>query len=52
MRTRYAIRSGQLVKQPCQVCGDPKSQAHHDDYSKPLEVQWLCSKHHGERHRR
>lgn len=41
-----AIRDGRLVRQPCEVCGDPKSQAHHEDYSKPLEVRWLCFVHH------
>lgn len=41
-----AIRDKRLVRLPCQVCGDPKSQAHHPDYSKPLAVEWLCFKHH------
>jgi len=43
------IRSGRLAPQPCEVCGE-KAIAHHDDYSKPLEVKWLCHKHHRERH--
>lgn len=46
-----AIRDGKIKKMPCVVCGDKKSQAHHDDYDKPLDVVFLCSKHHGERHR-
>jgi len=45
-----AIRDGRLVRQPCRVCGDPKAQAHHHDYSKPLDVEWLCRKHHLEAH--
>jgi hypothetical protein len=45
-----AVRKGSLVPQPCRVCGK-KAQAHHDDYSKPLDVIWLCPVHHGERHR-
>jgi len=47
-----AIRDGRLMKEPCEVCGVEKTDAHHDDYSKPLEVRWLCRKHHGERHRK
>jgi len=46
-----ALRSGRLTKQPCEVCGAKKVDAHHDDYSKPLEVHWLCRTHHGERQR-
>lgn len=48
---RRAVLRGILVRQPCEQCGDEKSQAHHDDYSKPLVVRWLCAKHHGEHHR-
>jgi hypothetical protein len=43
---------GKLIKQPCAVCGDPNSQKHHPDYSKPLEVIWLCPDHHHELHRK
>lgn len=45
-----AIRDGKLTKQPCEVCGDEKVHAHHDDYAKPLDVRWLCKKHHNEWH--
>ena len=45
-----AIKSGKLVKQPCEICGNTKVQAHHDDYSKPLEIRWLCTKHHSKHH--
>lgn len=45
-----AIRDGKLFRQPCEVCG-AKAQAHHDDYSKPLDVRWLCSTHHAEWHK-
>jgi len=44
------IRQGVVIPQPCEVCGI-KGQSHHNDYSKPLEVRWLCTKHHGEQHR-
>ncbi len=41
-----AIRRGSISQQPCEVCGDTKSHAHHEDYSKPLDVNWLCRFHH------
>lgn len=54
LRARQAIRdrvfNGTLKRQPCEVCGNEKSEAHHEDYLKPLEVKWLCSKHHKELH--
>lgn len=46
----YAIKTGKIVSQPCEVCGDPHADAHHDDYSKPYEVRWLCRRHHREAH--
>ncbi len=51
-KLRHAVKIGKIKKLPCDVCGDKKSQAHHPDYTKPLEVIWLCSLHHGEIHRR
>lgn len=47
-----AIRDGRLLKEPCEVCGNERVDAHHDDYSKPLDVRWLCRKHHMQHHRR
>jgi hypothetical protein len=49
--TWKAINEGLLKRQPCEVCGTEQDvQSHHDDYSKPLEVRWLCRKHHREHH--
>ena len=47
---KRAVASGLLVKEPCYKCGDVRSQAHHNDYNKPLEVLWCCAKHHSELH--
>jgi hypothetical protein len=44
------LKRGLIVKNPC-YCGETNSQAHHSDYSKPLEVVWLCRKHHLEVHK-
>ena len=48
--TTNAIARGKLIQQPCVVCGIPDSHAHHEDYSRPLEVIWLCAQHHRELH--
>jgi hypothetical protein len=50
-RVKYALKTGRLIKMPCERCGDKTSEAHHDDYSKPLNVIWLCSLHHKQRHK-
>lgn len=45
------VKSGDIIKKPCEVCGKERSLAHHPNYAKPLEVKWLCQKHHSEIHR-
>lgn len=46
-----AVEKGLITKWPCEVCGDEKAEAHHEDYNKPLDVKWLCKKHHMVLHR-
>jgi hypothetical protein len=47
---QHAVRDGRIVRGPCEVCGNANTHGHHDDYSKPLDVRWLCRKHHDEWH--
>lgn len=44
-----AIKKGLMKRLPCQVCGI-KAQAHHPDYLKPLDILWLCKRHHHDVH--
>jgi ribosomal protein S27AE len=48
----YAVKSGKLKRGKCEVkgCVEITTFAHHEDYSKPLEVKWLCRKHHRAAH--
>lgn len=43
---RQARRTGALKQEPCELCSDPETVAHHDDYGEPLVVRWLCRSHH------
>lgn len=40
----YALEVGRLIRSPtCEECGrEGPVQGHHEDYSKPLVVVWLC----------
>ena len=45
-----AVKSGELKREPCERCSREPSQAHHEDYSRPLDVVWLCSQCHSDEH--
>jgi len=45
----HALRDKKLFELPCFICGE-KAEAHHHSYSLPLDVVWLCKKHHMEIH--
>jgi len=49
----YAVKLG-MIKKPevCSKCGSNiRIEGHHEDYTKPLDVQWLCKVCHVARHR-
>lgn len=47
---RNAMKKGELERKPCIECGSLNSDAHHEDYNKPLDVIWLCRIHHIRHH--
>jgi hypothetical protein len=47
-----ALKTGRLIKKQCEICGNKDSHAHHEDYTKPLDVIWLCREHHQKHHGR
>lgn len=49
-KVNNAIRDKKLFREPCESCGAENSVAHHDDYSKPLDVRWLCQACHKQWH--
>jgi ribosomal protein S27AE len=52
LAVQRALKHGELIKTPCEVCGEAKVDAHHDDYKSPLAVRWLCRRHHVRLHKR
>ncbi len=50
-RANALQKLGELVPQPCRTCGASKVEKHHPDYSKPLNVIWLCRPCHLRLHR-
>ena len=52
-KLRRQVKIGNIVRPTvCSDCGstDRKIQAHHNDYSKPLDVVWVCSLCHAKIH--
>lgn len=46
-QVKKAIQSGSLIRGACIICGSTERiEGHHEDYSKALDVVWLCKKHH------
>lgn len=46
---QYAVKKGYILRGVCK-CGETKTQGHHEDYSKPLEVVWVCHQCHAKLH--
>lgn len=48
----YAVKIGKIIKPAaCEICErKTRLSGHHEDYSKPLEVIWLCSSCHKLKH--
>lgn len=53
-RVKHMLRRGFWTRQPCEVCGKPQAEAHHDSYAQPHweTVRWLCKAHHEKWHQR
>lgn len=41
-----AFKNGLIKQNLCQICGEIKTEMHHPDYKLPLNVIWVCKKHH------
>jgi len=36
------LKRGKIQRLPCVTCASPRSQMHHEDYTKPLTIVWMC----------
>lgn len=49
-KARAARIKGIIVALPCEFSGTGdchgRIEMHHDDYSKPLDIRWVCARHH------
>lgn len=49
-KLRDAVDGGRIIRGSCEECGAAHGDGHHDDYSKPLDVRWLCRPCHRREH--
>ena len=49
-RVQYYLSKGTLKREPCKICGNEKTEAHHPDYNYPLNIVWLCDRCHKDVH--
>lgn len=45
-KSTNALKRGIIQKKPCEICGNENAEMHHADYTKPLQITWLCYEHH------
>ena len=45
-KANHLVKMGRMVHLACEYCGNFLSEIHHPDYDKPLDIWWLCKKHH------
>ena len=36
------LKRGKITRSACRTCGEEKAEMHHPDYTKPLDIVWLC----------
>ena len=51
-KLNHALKTGLIMRFACLKCGEAETEAHHHDYSKPLDVEWLCRPCHAAAHRK
>lgn len=51
IKTNLFILTKKLKRLPCVICGNEKSDAHHYNYDSPLNIIWICRKHHAKLHK-
>ena len=49
--TNRLLRTGFLTRLTCQECGSIEAEVHHLNYNDPINVLFLCQKHHKEWHK-
>lgn len=49
-KSKALVKEGRIKRKPCVVCGSDDVLIHHEDYSNPYRVIWMCDLHHKEYH--